>query len=263
MKEFDRILQKVLPAQDKILNHQVYKEIENLDDLNLFLEYHVFFVWDQMSSLKAMQKDLTCMNVPWVPKRSPQTRKYINELVLNAEGNDLISETVLSEYESYLELMRESDADSSSIERLEKSINRGENFKDLLDHLDMPKVVKSYLDFTYKTIESKDAHKIAANFVFGKQSLIPHRLVKLLNELNKKFPVDLSLQIKYFESKVMKETGKIEDVAKKIFEELCGHDEEKWDDVAEVAERTLERRLQLWDDIKNAILNQRNMATAV
>jgi hypothetical protein len=263
MKEFDRILQKVQPLQEKLLNHSVFNEIESLDDLNTFLEHHVYFVWDEMSILKALQRDLTCTSIPWIPKKNPNTRRYVNELVLERESGNKVSETVQSEYELFLEVMRTSNADPSGIERLVVLLSRGENINILLDQLDIPKAARAYLEFSYKTIEAKDDHKVLATYVFGKQTLISEKFLKTLDALNNKFPVDLTLQLQYFEPKVVKETGREEENVKRIFEEICGSDAEKWDDVAEFADQALQKRINLLDDIKDTILSQRNMATAV
>jgi len=53
------------------MQHRVYKTIESKDDLRIFMQYHVFAVWDFMSLLKSLQANLTCVTIPWLPPTHP------------------------------------------------------------------------------------------------------------------------------------------------------------------------------------------------
>ncbi len=68
------IQKEIEPIRTKLFNHEVYGAINTLDELNLFLEHHVFTVWDFMSLLKTLQRELTCVAIPVeVPKGNPYT----------------------------------------------------------------------------------------------------------------------------------------------------------------------------------------------
>ncbi|WP_077217030.1 DUF3050 domain-containing protein [Piscirickettsia litoralis] len=56
-----RVLQlndKLSPLVSEINNHPVYDEIKSIDKLRIFMENHVFAVWDFMCLLKALQKKI-------------------------------------------------------------------------------------------------------------------------------------------------------------------------------------------------------------
>ncbi len=72
MKEhLEKIRRTIEPLRQEIINHKVYSLINGVEDLRIFMQYHVFAVWDFMSLLKALQNNLTCTSVPWFPRGTP------------------------------------------------------------------------------------------------------------------------------------------------------------------------------------------------
>jgi hypothetical protein len=117
-------LQKAIaPLRENIINHKVYGVIRSLDDLRVFMQYHVFAVWDFMSLLKSLQKDLTCVSVPWLPVGSADTRFLINEIVVGEESDVDADGNRKSHFEIYLDAMKQSGADVCAIQKFTSTLH--------------------------------------------------------------------------------------------------------------------------------------------
>jgi hypothetical protein len=93
------------PQKKVLLQHSLYAKVKTIEDLQSFLENHVF-VWDFMSLLKALQSKLTCTTTPWFATANPETRYLINEIVVAEESDLTIDGRRQSHYEMYIEAMR-------------------------------------------------------------------------------------------------------------------------------------------------------------
>ncbi|WP_179343343.1 DUF3050 domain-containing protein [Winogradskyella ursingii] len=249
--KIENVQATIAPLQKQLLEHPLYDQINSLDDLKLFLEYHVFAVWDFMSLLKALQNNLTCTEVPWIPVGSPETRYLINEIVL-AEETDINSEGQRqSHYEMYLDAMQDLDADTNQIKEFLEHFSSTKNIFTCIKTSGLPEALKDFLNFTFEVSSYGKPHEIAAAFTFGREDLIPGMFSEILRNFQQNLPeVNIEKLIYYFERHIELDEDEHGPMAIKMIEELCENDSNKWKEVENISQLALEKRIQLWDTIQ-------------
>lgn len=233
-----------------LLNHPLYEKIKTPKDLQIFMQSHVYAVWDFMSLLKALQIKLTCTQVPWFASEFPDTRYLINEIVL-AEESDLTKDNRrLSHFEMYLEAMESAKADTSEILGFIENLKQNTPIHQNIEQASFSPAIKDFLNFTFQTIEQGKLHNIAAAFTFGREDLIPGMFTSILKKLQNNFPdTNLDQLIYYFERHIELDADEHGPMAMTMVKELAQEDPIKWQEVAEVSKLALEKRIALWDGI--------------
>lgn len=236
--------------RNSLLNHSLYAKINSISDLHTFLEGHVYAVWDFMSLLKALQQKLTCTTTPWFATSNPETRYLINEIVLAEESDLALDGRRLSHFEMYLEAMQACNANTEQISNFVKNLSTNSVF-DAIEEQNLSKGISEFLKFTFEIIEKGNAHEIAAAFTFGREDLIPSMFTEILKEFKSSFPeTDLKELIYYFDRHIELDADEHGPMAFKMIDELCGTDEKKWKEVAEISKLSLQKRIGLWDAIE-------------
>lgn len=250
----------IQPQKDILLQHPLYEKVKTIEDLNCFLENHIYAVWDFMSLLKALQQKLTCTTTPWFATKNPETRYLINEIVLAEESDLAIDGTRQSHFEMYLEAMKDSGANVTEIEKFIESVFSLQNIFVAIKKSGLHPEVKAFLDFTFRVIEIGKPHQIAAAFTFGREDLIPSMFTEILKNFQQHFPeTDLSKLIYYFERHIELDADEHGPMAMQMIDELCGTDIKKWKEAEAVSIEALEKRIGLWNAIEEQILMKAEM----
>ncbi|EHO15222.1 DUF3050 domain-containing protein [Myroides odoratimimus] len=245
---------QIAEERNALLQHPLYHKIKTIPHLCTFMEGHVYAVWDFMSLLKALQQQLTCTTTPWFASEFPQTRYLINEIVLAEESDLAYDGQRLSHFEMYLDAMITAKADTTAIEALIRTLKSGTPIFEAIAQTDLDEGVKEFLNFTFKTIEGGNAHEIAAAFTFGREDLIPDMFTEILKGFQQNFPeTDLTKLVYYFERHIELDGDEHGPMAMKMISELCGDDQQKWQDVIAISKQALIKRYNLWNSIEKFI----------
>ena len=242
----------------KILNHGLYKNMESLGDLKIFMEYHVFAVWDFMSLLKSLQNNLTCTKTPWLPTGNPETRFLINEIVCGEESDIDPEGNRISHFELYLMAMKQCGANTKPIESVLKKLQMGIEIEKTIEEEDLPNEIKNFLKFTFSVVRSEKIHEQAAVFTYGREDLIPEMFINILKELESNFPNKLSLFRYYIERHIEIDGSHHSHLARQMTEQLCGTDTTKKEEAQFAVKESLNKRKELWDGILNKILESKS-----
>ena len=79
------VLGETETLRNELLRHAVYDAIQNSSDLQIFMQHHVFAVYDFMWLLKRLQQEVCGCEVQWLPPADPQLTRFVNEIVLGEE----------------------------------------------------------------------------------------------------------------------------------------------------------------------------------
>ena len=242
--------QEVATTRQLLLNNGLYFRLQTMADLRQFMEHHVFAVWDFMSLLKGLQRDLTCVELPWVPTANPATRRLINEIVLEEETDLDPQGQPTSHFELYMRAMEECGADTLPIRRLVAAVGAGRSVSQALTDAQAPESVCQFVETTFRIIESGKAHAVAAAFTFGREDLIPAMFRQLVGELRDRFPGQLDTFVYYLDRHIQLDEEVHAPLAQQMVRELCADDPQRWQEAQQVTIECLEARMALWDGIK-------------
>jgi hypothetical protein len=253
--------ERLAPMREQVKSHLLYRDISSLEDLRVFLESHVFAVWDFMSLLKTLQQMLTCVNVPWLPTPSPVCRRLVNDIVLGEES-DTFDGNYLSHFELYRQAMLEANANVHPIDAFLAELSSGKPLRSALLTNGIPREAGRFVEATFSIINQGKPHIVAAAFTFGREDLIAGMFRSVVSGLHRRFPGHVRLFQLYLERHIEVDGDSHSPMALKMISELCGSDTTRWKEAAQAAEQALDARLALWTSIRDRIRLSRKHLSA-
>jgi hypothetical protein len=252
-RPIDRIQAKLVDLRAKLLEHEVYRQIDGISALRCFMEHHVFAVWDFMSLLKALQRKYTCVYMPWTPASNTTIARFINEIVIGEETDEDGRGGFASHFDLYRRAMRQFGADTAPIDSLNSTIHDGGSLGDALSDPRIPAAAQRFVRDTFDIIESSDSVAILSAFTFGREDLLPAVFQRIVDELNVQSSGGLAEFQYYLQRHIGLDGDEHGPMAQRLIELVCGENEAHWQTAEESAVKSLTSRLTFWDGISAAI----------
>lgn len=248
-----RALQAELNAHP-LLNNNIIKD---LDGIHIFMENHVFAVWDFMSLIKGLQHHVCPSTTCWVPRQKIRsgTARLINEIVLAEETDiDMDGESTISHHDLYCQAMLEMGADANLIEEWTDAVI-ATGFDFALENCVLPPAASEFMQTTFSFIDSGEPHIIAAAFCFGREDIIPSMFTKVVEQLaiTKQ---DCPKFFYYLERHIQLDGEDHGPKAVAMVEDLCDHDPVHIHEAEQAALAAIRARIMFWDAVQKAIENK-------
>jgi hypothetical protein len=241
------------PLRDRLMEHKIYYHIQSLEDLRVFMQHHIFAVWDFMSLLKSLQRKLTCVTIPWVPQGDRLSRRLINDIVLTEESDFEGGGGYISHFELYRAALHQVGADTAPLDAFLQEIQKGTGIAVALKKAHAPMAAQVFVNTTWQIIEHAETQALAAAFTFGREDLIPDMFTPIVEELQKCSSINASLLLDYLERHIQLDSEVHTPMAVQMLANLCGDDEAKWKDALAAARLALKARIALWDGVVEQI----------
>jgi hypothetical protein len=245
-EHLENLKTRLQPLYDRLAAHSLYRCFHSVADIRLFMETHVFAVWDFMSLLKTLQRGLTSTDVPWLPTQDAASRRLVNEIVLGEES-DLYEGRAVSHFELYLEAMNACGASTAVIGRFLAALRTGIPMPEALKLA--PAAAEAFVADTFRVIATGNLHAIAAAFTFGREDLIPDIFRGFVRDQDSSLNGKLTLFRWYLDRHIEVDGDEHGPMALQMVANLCGQDPTKWQQAGDAAVEAVHARLALWDAI--------------
>ncbi|MCO7516755.1 DUF3050 domain-containing protein [Pseudomonas guariconensis] len=236
----------------ELSRHPLFSEIDSLDTLRRFMETHVFAVWDFMSLTKRLQRELTCVSLPWLPPADPAAARLINEIVLGEESDDRLGQGHYSHFELYLDAMREVGASTQAIERFIELQQQGVDPATALQRAGASEAARRFVSDTLQVALQAPAHRVAAAFLHGRESVIPTMFQQILDAWG--IGSDQAPTFRYYLQRHIEVDAEDHGpAAEHLLARLVAHDPQRQQEVYEAAIAAVDSRMALWDRLRAAL----------
>ena len=238
--------------QNQLETHPIYESVRSLEDLQTFMEHHVYSVWDFMSLIKYLQGVVAPARYPWVPEGDGNVRRFINELVLEEESDEGFtpgsdSNSFSSHFELYCEAMKEIGADYQAPLAFTDKV-REDGIEAGLSLSSVPEPSRLFTRTTFDFIESGKSHVVAAALALGREHIIPSMFRSFLKDM-RVTEQDAPAFHYYLKRHIHLDEDFHAPLSLRLLNSLCGNDELKQEEAVNAAQEAVNARLRFWDGV--------------
>jgi hypothetical protein len=246
-RSLDSLSTAIAETRARLGTHELYTAIRTLPALRVFVEHHVVCVLDFMSLLKSLQRELTCVAIPWVPTADPEAARLIQRIVLDEETDVRDDGRVMSHFAWYLDAMEEIGADAGPARRMVAALASGTPLREALRASALPPAARMFGGTTADLLELPLPARAAA-FFRGREELIPAMFLPILDRLERQ-GLCCPLLKGYLQRHIQVDGDDHGPQAKRILDRLCRDSATSREEAEDAALMALTARDRLWDGI--------------
>ena len=233
------------------------RPIQNITQLRIFMEHHVFAVWDFMCLAKSLQHSIAPSCNIWVPPNDRVSARLINEII-TVEETDLMvdGQSYCSHFELYIQAMDEVGAEIEPIKNFVEKV-KSQDIESALEYHKIPHAARKFVSTTISVISKNKPWITCAAFLFGRENLIPEMFQKLISNqviskercpafeyyLKRHIDIDGGNALELGHSKM----GML------MLESLCSNNNERFKEANNIAIQSLKARDVLWQSVYQLI----------
>lgn len=250
--------QVIYSFKDRLEKHPVYAAVNSIEQLRCFMEHHVYSVWDFMSLIKYLQNAVAPTTYPWVPIGDPDVRRFINELVLEEESDQVApgsksNHAFSSHFEMYCGAMNEIGANSEVVLGFVNKL-RTTDIHTALNDSAVPEASRRFTQQTFEFIESNKPHRVAAALALGREHIIPCMFRSILKSQGVAEKDSPTFHY-YLNRHIHLDEDFHAPLSLRLLNSLCEGNKQKQEEAIEAAEQAVNARVVFWDGVLEKISN--------
>ena len=244
---------------NELNSHLLFKKEKKFtkEELKIFMEYHVFAVWDFMSIVKELQHHICPSGYPWVPSKYTKNgiAHLINEITFSEESDKDKNGRFFSHFDLYIMAMKDIDANTEKINKfIGKYCGNSNTLSENINGIDIPQESLEFVRSTFDCLSTNKISNIAAIFTYGRETTIPGMFIKILNQIDSNNLSFLNLRL-YINRHIEIDSSRHGPLSLKLFEHTCDNNQEIYDEAIEYAIISIDKRIGLWDGVLRKLQN--------
>jgi hypothetical protein len=234
----------------RLATHPLHASFLRVEHVRTFMEHHVWCVWDFMSLLKSIQRDLAPASWPWRPGHDVEGARLVNEITVGEETDLGPDGRPASHYAIYLDAMRECGANTGAIQGFVHELMRGRPWRAALLESNAPAASRDFTRTTLEICEASLPERIAA-FTLGREEIIPATFRPLIEGLSRDpaQAAHVRTLVWYLDRHVKLDGDEHGPLAARLFRSHCLADATTRSRSLAAAIRSLTARTRLWDAV--------------
>lgn len=235
---------------NRVITHQLFRMLHSLDAVRVFMEHHVWCVWDFMCLAKSIQEGLSPKD-PWHPSAYPEELFRINEILATEETDVGPQGTRTSHFQIFVRAMQRAGASTAAVEAFTAAIASGGSPLAALIDANAPVGAAEFVSVTLRHAAGP-LHVRAASFSAGREELVPYMLLEMKKVVPWEHPELAGLRW-YVDRHIELDVAQHGPSSHSILDAMIGGDEQRAAEARAAGIEALKARLNYLDEIAKRV----------